>query len=76
MNAPQIWIIFPLAFSILIFTIRKKQLLAVYLAGGLCAFLAILAFTVKIGQVFPMGPTSLEINSTMDILGRAFILED
>jgi len=76
LNAPQIWIFAPLAFSILIFVIRKKQLLAIYLAGGLCAFLAILAFTVKIGQVFPMGPTSLEINSTMDILGRAFILED
>lgn len=76
MNAPQIWIFTPLAFSIFIFLIRKKRLLAIYLAGGLCTFLAILAFTVKIGQVFPMGPSSWEINSTMNILGRAFILED
>jgi formate hydrogenlyase subunit 3/multisubunit Na+/H+ antiporter MnhD subunit len=76
MNAPQIWILIPLGFSILIFLLRKNQRFALFLAGGLCAILAVLALTVKIGQVFPMGPINLEIDSTFSVLGRSFILED
>ena len=76
MNAPQIWIFIPLMMSFLLLLIRKKRIFSAIIAGGSCAFLSIFALTVKIGEIFPMGPTTMEIGSTLTFFGRSFNLAD
>ncbi len=76
MNAPIIWIFIPLIFAIFAWIFRSNRTLVMYLIGGLCGFLTILALTVKIGLIFPLGPVNTEIATTLDILGRKFIIED
>ena len=76
MNAPIIWIVFPLIVSLLVFLVRSSRLLALIIGGGVSALLALLALTFKIDIVFPLGPLSLEITSTLNILGRNFTILD
>ncbi len=76
MSAPIIWIIMPLFMSLFAFFLRKKRLFILLFAGLLCAFLAILALTVRIDSIFPLGPAKIEISSELIILGRSFILAD
>lgn len=76
MNAPLIWIVTPLVLSIVAFVLRKERLFVIVLVGGICAFLSILALTVKIDSIFSLGPLKVEIGSSLSILGRAFILTE
>ena len=76
MNAPIIWIFIPLISAFIAWILRKNRTLVIYLIGGLCGFLTILALTVKVGLIFPLGPVNTEIATTLDILGRKFIIED
>jgi len=76
MNAPTIWILFPIGFALFAFIFRNNRRLMTYFIGGLCGFLTILALTVRLDAVFPLGPLNVEIASTLDIFGRKFIIED
>ena len=76
MTAPIIWIVFPLLVSLLLFLVRSSRLLALIIGGGVSALLALLALTFKIDSVFPLGPLSIEITSTLNILGRNFTILD
>ncbi len=76
MNAPLIWIVIPFGFSIIIWFYRKKRPLIIYLTSGLCILLAVAAMSVQLGKVFSLGPLTLEINSTLTVLGRSFILQN
>jgi NADH:ubiquinone oxidoreductase subunit 2 (subunit N) len=76
MNAPLIWIVIPFVFSILTWFFRKNRPLIIYLTSGLCIILAIVAVSVKFGEVFSLGPITTEINTTFTVLGRSFILKN
>jgi formate hydrogenlyase subunit 3/multisubunit Na+/H+ antiporter MnhD subunit len=76
LSAPIIWIVIPLIGSILLLFIRSNRFLSLILGGGLSAFLALLALTFKIESVFPLGPLSIEISSTLTVLGRNFVILD
>ena len=76
MTAPIIWIGFPLLVSLILIFIRSSRLLSVIIGGGVSLLLALLALTFRIDSVFPLGPLSLEINSTLDIFGRNFTILD
>jgi NADH:ubiquinone oxidoreductase subunit 2 (subunit N) len=76
MNAPIIWVFIPLVFALFAWIFRNNRTFIVYLIGGLCGLLTIFALTVKIGLIFPLGPINIEIGTTLDILGRKFIIED
>jgi formate hydrogenlyase subunit 3/multisubunit Na+/H+ antiporter MnhD subunit len=76
LSAPIIWIGIPIIFSLLIFFIRANRFFSLVVGGGISAFLALLALTFRIERVFPLGPVSLEISSTLNILGRNFVITD
>ncbi len=76
MNAPQIWIFIPFMLSFVLLLTREKRIFSAIIAGGSCAFLSIFALTVKIGEIFPMGPATMEIGSTLTFFGRSFNLVD
>ena len=76
MSAPIIWIVIPLFLSILLFMIRSNRLLALISGGVISALLALFALTFKIESVFPLGPLSVEISSTLAVLGRNFVISD
>ncbi len=76
MSAPLIWIVAPLVLSIVAFVIKNERLFIIISVGSFCAFLSILALTVKIDTIFSLGPLKVEIGSSLAILGRAFILSD
>jgi formate hydrogenlyase subunit 3/multisubunit Na+/H+ antiporter MnhD subunit len=76
MSAPIIWIGIPFLISILIWFFRKNRPLIIYITSGFCILLAVAALSVKFGEVFSLGPLTLEINTTFTVLGRSFILQD
>ncbi|OJX46160.1 MAG: hypothetical protein BGO78_04575 [Chloroflexi bacterium 44-23] len=76
MSAPIIWIVTPFLMSLFAFFFRKQRLLAVLFTGGICTFLAILALTVRIDSIFPMGPLKIEIPSELILFGRSLIIND
>lgn len=76
MSAPLIWIGFPFFFSIITWFFRKNRPLMIYITSGLCILLAVAALSVKFGEVFSLGPITAEINTTLTVLGRSFILRN
>lgn len=75
-NAPLIWILIPFMFSIFIWFIRKRRVLALYLTSGITMFLGLAAATLKIGEVFTLGPVLMEIDSSFTLLGRSFVFQN
>jgi len=74
MSAPAIWIILPLAVSVLLWIPRRGQ--AVTLLGGLSALLlAGMAWLVPFDTALRFGPLSLKITPSLQILGRQFLLD-
>ena len=76
MSAPIIWIVVPFFASLGLWFFRKKRPVIIYLTSGLCILLAVAALSVKFGEVFSLGPITLEINTTLTVLGRSFILQN
>ncbi len=76
MTAPIIWIAFPLIISLFLLLFRPNRMLTVIVGGGVSILLVILALTFKIDRVFPLGPLSIEIPSTLNIFGRNFTILD
>jgi len=74
MNAPTIWIIAPIAISILLLLISNQRVLSI-LGGVIAVTLALLAQFVPIEEAMLIGPLSLKIDSSLSILGRALIIQ-
>jgi formate hydrogenlyase subunit 3/multisubunit Na+/H+ antiporter MnhD subunit len=73
MNAPAIWIGFPLGVGILLLFISNQRALSVL--GGLVALvLAIAAQFVPIELAMSIGGISLKIDSSLTILGRTLLI--
>lgn len=74
MNAPLIWVIFPLLVSALLLLLNRHTRLSAWLATGVCLFLTLLAAFVKIGVPLQIAVLNIEIKSTLTILGRQFVI--
>jgi NADH-quinone oxidoreductase subunit N len=75
MNAPLIWIGIPLAAAVVLWFLRSR-LAATYIVGGLCLLLVLLALLLPINSLITLGPWSLRLDDTFQLLGRKFIIED
>lgn len=76
MTAPIIWIVFPLLISLILLIMRSNRRINIIVGGGISILLVIVALTFKIDRVFPLGPLSIEIPSTLNVLGRNFTILD
>ena len=75
MNAPLIWIGIPLAGAVVLWFLRSR-LATAYFAGGLCFLLVLLALLLPINSQITLGPWSLRLDDTFQLLGRKFIIGD
>lgn len=73
MNAPTLWIIFPIALGIFLLFINNQRFLSV-LGGSLAMALALIAQFVPIEVALRVGSFSLKIDSALTILGRSLVL--
>jgi formate hydrogenlyase subunit 3/multisubunit Na+/H+ antiporter MnhD subunit len=76
MSAPLIWIISPLVVSVGLWFMQKRTRAVLWIALIVCGFLGLAALLQPIGGILKIGPISLEIKTTVIILGRNFILEN
>jgi formate hydrogenlyase subunit 3/multisubunit Na+/H+ antiporter MnhD subunit len=76
MSAPIIWIIVPFVAAVVFWFIQQKQRLVAYSAAGLCLLLGMAALLQKIDSALRIGSLAINIQSTMTILGRSFVLDN
>jgi formate hydrogenlyase subunit 3/multisubunit Na+/H+ antiporter MnhD subunit len=76
MSAPLIWIIFPLIVSAGLWFIQKRTRIVLVIALIVCGLLGLTALLQPIGGILKFGPASIEIKTTIVVLGRNFILEN
>lgn len=74
MSAPLIWIGIPAVIGLVLWFLQSRGRLVMGLAGAVCIALALLAWQAPLGAPARLGPLSIEINSTLLILGRKFVL--
>ncbi len=80
MNAPLIWIVFPILVAGVIYTLRNSTRLVKVVGISVCLFLALFAWQIPIGSAIPLGglralPT-LQLSESLTVFGRQFILTD
>ena len=76
MSSPIIWILFPLAISIVLWFIQIKTRLVFSIALTVCLLLGLAALFQPIGGIIKIGPTSVEIKDTLFFFGRNFTLQN
>ena len=76
MNSPIIWIFIPIIASLIFYLRREKRLFYYWLPIFLCSILIIFAFIIPIDQQINIGKLSFELKSSLNILGRVFILSN
>ncbi|MHB8932606.1 MAG: hypothetical protein ACYC6H_03960, partial [Bellilinea sp.] len=69
MNAPILWILVPGVWALLLWLLRRYQVLALGLAAGMCLILSLLAAVVPIGETVTLGSLSFNLSSTLPVLG-------
>jgi len=74
-NAPLIWMVSPLIIAVVFWLLQKRVTLVIVLSTALCALLALLAWAVPIASAVKLGPWSFEVQSSLTVLGRRFILD-
>lgn len=73
MNAPTLWIIFPLAVGIFLLFIDNQRILSL-LGGSLAVTLALMAQFIPIEVALRAGSFSFRIDAALTILGRSLII--
>ncbi len=76
MNAPLIWVVFPMLCAVLFWFLRRRFGLTIFLATLLGLVLAALAWLLPIAQVVHLGPWTFEIQSTLAFAGRRLVLDN
>ncbi|MCX6055039.1 MAG: proton-conducting transporter membrane subunit [Chloroflexi bacterium] len=76
MSTPIIFFIFPLAISILLFLLQKKNRLVILTGIVVCVVLALFGYFQNFGGVLKIGALSVEIKTTLFVFGRSFILSN
>ena len=74
MSAPVIWILVPIIAGLGLFFLRRWYRLTVSLGTGLSLLLALWAWQTPINEFISLGPWTLKIGDTFNILGRQFYL--
>jgi NADH-quinone oxidoreductase subunit N len=73
MNAPFVWILLPLFIAGILLLIRNENVIIVT-AGFLTLFLTLAAWLVPLDSALTIGSLTINISSTLQILGRQFTL--
>jgi NADH-quinone oxidoreductase subunit N len=73
MNAPTLWILFPIALGIILLFINNQRVLSV-LGGSLALGLALIAQFVPIEAALRVGSFSFRIESALNIFGRSLLI--
>lgn len=76
MSAPLIWIVFPGVMALLLFFLRQRQVLVVWLGILLSLWLWVMAIALPIEQVVTLGQRTVKLSESLFVLGREFILTD
>src|SRR6266540_5153952 len=74
MNAPYIWIVFPIGIGIFLLLISNQRALSL-LGGVIALLLAVIAQFVPIELAMSIGSISFKINSSLTILGRTLLIQ-
>ena len=74
MNAPMVWILFPMILAALLFALRKWQLLVNFLGTGVSLLLSALALIIPINLVVEPGFVQFSLPGDWTILGRIFTI--
>lgn len=75
MSSPVIWIILPVFFGVIFWFLRAHRQTTLGLGVGACIVFAILAWSLPLGQVINIGGIRVEISTTLNVLGRRFVLD-
>jgi len=73
MSAPVLWIFVPLIVSAIIFFTSRERTTAGILGGMVAAVLSLIALIIPIDTALVLGPFSLKIAASIQILGRSFL---
>lgn len=76
MNAPIIWIIFPILLSIVLLFLRKNQTVVIFIGVIISFWLAWVAWSISFDQIFQLGTRSFKIAETLSVFGRDFVLSN
>ncbi len=76
MSAPILWIFGPAFAAAALFGLQRNIRWTVFLGTVFLAGLAWLAWTLPIDQAIKVGPWSLRMTDTFELLGRRFVLPD
>jgi formate hydrogenlyase subunit 3/multisubunit Na+/H+ antiporter MnhD subunit len=74
MSTPIVWIIFPGIVAVILFLLRSWNRGVVFTGALVAGLLAWLAWLAPFGERIRMGPLTLELTDTLDVLGRRFTL--
>jgi formate hydrogenlyase subunit 3/multisubunit Na+/H+ antiporter MnhD subunit len=74
MSTPLIWILAPVALSLVFLALERYRRITLIAGGLFLAGMALLAWKLPIDQTMRLGPLSLRIADTLEISGRQFVL--
>lgn len=74
MSTPFLYIGLPIVLAVSLFFIRKRERLSIIIGMSLFAGLCLLAYFHEFGEILKIGPLSVELRTTLSILGREFTL--
>ncbi len=74
MSTAHLWILFPILLGLLLLAVNRNRALVAALASVFSLALSLLAAWMPIGEVVRMGALSVQIQPTLSVLGRQFIL--
>ncbi len=72
MSTPVIFIVFPFLLSLVLYFLQKRTRLIVAIGISTSILLMLFAFFQNFGAVWKIGPVSIEIKTTLAVLGRSF----
>ncbi|MEA4908414.1 MAG: hypothetical protein GYA17_05125 [Chloroflexi bacterium] len=75
MNAPLLWIGLPFLLAIVFFFLRDRPVFTSVVPGLACLFFSGLAFVLPVGETIDLGLFDFEIATTMQMLGRRFVID-
>ncbi|HUV15883.1 MAG TPA: proton-conducting transporter membrane subunit [Pelolinea sp.] len=75
MNAPLIWIIFPLGLSLLLLILRKNYFLSCLIQAGASFILVSLAIFSSLDTVSSSASQIIEVNPVFNFLGRSLVID-
>jgi formate hydrogenlyase subunit 3/multisubunit Na+/H+ antiporter MnhD subunit len=70
MNAPFLWLLFPLAMVPLMVIFSSRQRLIPVVGCLITGFLALAAWQVPIGEMVKLGPLTIKLDPSLSVLGR------